>query len=55
MLRPFWNVLCADAAGAVNVLNFLKMMFAYDLNCFNDYSLSVKNEAIVEDIKKCNG
>ena len=50
-----WNTFCAGAAGAVNVLNILEVIFADDLNCFNDLSLSVENAAIVEDMKKCQG
>ena len=39
----------------MNVHNFLEVVFADDLNCFKDFSLSVENADIVEDIKKCQG
>ena len=52
---PLWNVFYADAAGAVNVHNFLEVIFAEDLNCFKDFSLSTENAAIIEDMNKCQG
>ena len=52
---PLWNVFYADAADAVHVHDFLEVIFADDLNCFKDFNLSAENEAIVEDMKKCQG
>ena len=31
---PLWNVYYADAAAAVNLIGFLEIVFADDLNCF---------------------
>ena len=47
---PLWNVYYADAALAVNLIGFLEIVFADDLNCFKDFGLNVANETLHEEM-----
>ena len=51
---PLWNAFYSDAAIAVNLYGFLKIIFAYDLNCFKDFGLSVENSTLVQDMERCH-
>ena len=44
---PLWNTFYGDAAVAVNLLGFLEVIYADDLNCLKDCGLRVANVDIV--------
>ena len=50
---PLWNVFYADAAVAVNMLEFLEIVFADDLNCFKDFGLHIPNETLHAEMDRC--
>ena len=50
---PLWNVYYADAALAVNLIGFLEIVFADDLNCFKDFGLTVANETLHAEMHQC--
>ena len=43
---PLWNVYYADAAVAVNLIGFMDIVFADDLNCFKYFGLSEANKTL---------
>ena len=50
---PLWNVFYADAAVAVNMIEFLEIVFADDLNCFKDFGLHIPNETLHAEMDRC--
>ena len=50
---PLWNVYYADAAVAVNMIGFLEIVFADDLNCFKDFGLNVTHETMHGEMHQC--
>ena len=50
---PLWNVYYAEVAQAVNLIWFMEMMFAYDLNCFKDCGINVVNETLHAYLHQC--
>ena len=50
---PLWNVYCADAAAAVNMIGFLEIVFADDLNCFKDVGFNVTHETMHAEMHQC--
>ena len=50
---PLWNVFYADAALAVNMIEFFEIVFANDLNCFKDFGLHVPNETLHAKTNRC--
>ena len=40
---PLWNIYYADAALAVNLIGFLEIIFADDLNSFKDFGVQTPN------------
>ena len=50
---PLWNVYYADAAAAVNLIGFLEIVFADDLNCFKDFGFNVTYETMREEMNQC--
>ena len=50
---PLWNVYYADAAAAVNLIGFLEIVFADDLNCFKDFGLNVTHGTMREEMNQC--
>ena len=50
---PLWNVYYADAALAVNLIGFLEIVFADDLNCFKHFGLNVANATLHEEMLQC--
>ena len=52
---PLWNIFYADAAVAVNLLGFLEIIFADDLNCFKDFGIHAPNLKLHAEIRRCQG
>jgi len=50
---PLWNVFYADAAVAVNSVEFLEIVFADDLNCFKDFGLHIPHETLHAEMDRC--
>ena len=50
---PLWNVFYADAALAVNMIGFLKLVFADDLNCFKEFGFHVPNNTLLKEMDRC--
>ena len=50
---PLWNIYYADAAVAVNLHGFLEIIFAGDLNCFNDFGLHTPNSELHDEMCSC--
>ena len=50
---PLWNVYYADAAIVVNLLGFMEIVFADDLNCFKDFGLSEANKTLHAEMHQC--
>ena len=50
---PLWNVYYADAALAVNLIGFLEIVFAEDLNCFKNFGLHILNETLRTEMNLC--
>ena len=43
----------ADVAVAVNMIEFLEIVFADDLNCFKDFGLHIPNETLHAEMDRC--
>ena len=50
---PLWNIYYADASIAVNMHEFLEIVFADDLNCFKDIGIHIPNTTLHTEIDKC--
>ena len=50
---PLWNVYYADVAQAVNIIGFLEIIFADDLNCFKDFDSYTPNLELHEEMYSC--
>ena len=50
---PLWNVYYADAAVAVNLIGFMEIVFADDLNRFKDFGLTEANETLHAEMHQC--
>ena len=48
-----WNIFYADAAVAINLLGFLEVIFADDLNCFKKIGSCAANLDIVQEMQRC--
>ena len=50
---PLWNIYYADAAIAVNIIGFLEIVFADDLNCFKDFGIHIPNSELHVEMHQC--
>ena len=50
---PLWNIYYADAAMAVNIIGFLEIVFADDLNCFKDFGIHIPNSELHVEMHHC--
>ena len=50
---PLWNVFYEDARAPINLLGFIEMAFADDLNCFKAFDNSIPNAVIHEELVVC--
>ena len=48
----FWNVFFQDAREAIRRCNFTEVVYADDLNAFQEYPSHTRNELIMEDLKR---
>ena len=50
---PLWNIYYADAAMAVNIIGFLEIVFADDLNCYKDFGIHIPNSELHVEMHYC--
>ena len=48
-----WNIYFSDIRFVVQLLGFIELLFADDLNAFKIYQVTITNEDIVSDLKAC--
>ena len=54
VLRPsLRNAVYGDSALAVNLIVFLEVIYADDLNCFKDFGLRIANVDIAQEMRRC--
>ena len=52
---PLWNIVYADAAIAVNLLGFLEIIAADDLNCCKNFGIHIPNTSLQAEMRLCQG
>ena len=51
--QPLLNIFYGDSAVAVNLLGFLEIIFADDLNCFKNFGIHIPNTSLQAEMRLC--
>ena len=53
--QQLWTICDADTAFAVNLVGFLEIIFADDLNCYKDFGIHIPNPSLNAEMRRCQG